>query len=62
MKEDKAIKEIRDTRKKISVEFNNSPVKLVEHYIELQKRYRTSVSAKVPILSEKSAKYAKKQG
>ena len=62
MKEDAAIKEIRDTRKKISAEFNNSPVKLVEHYIDLQKKYKISGSATVPILSEKSAEYSAKAG
>ena len=63
MKEDAAIKEIRDTRAKISAEFDNSPVKLVEHYIKLQKRYRyktSEPSTTLPILSEKSAEYAAK--
>ena len=60
MKEDAAIKEIRDTRKKISAEFNNSPVKLVEHYIKLQERYKMPGLATTSMLSEKSAEYAGK--
>ncbi len=45
MKDDLAIKEIRDVRKKISKKFSNSPIKLVEHYIDLQKKHKNRIFA-----------------
>ena len=44
MKEDIAIKEVRDVRRKISARYGNSPKKLVKHYIALQKKH----SRKIP--------------
>ena len=43
MKEDLAIKEIREVREKISKKFSNSPKKLVEHYIDLQEQHKNKV-------------------
>lgn len=40
MKEDEAIRAVRDVRKLISAELDNDPRKLVEHYIAQQERYR----------------------
>lgn len=37
--DDPVIKRIRDVRHKISEKFDHDPVKLVDHYIELQKKY-----------------------
>jgi len=39
MRSDKAIEEIRQSRKEISAEFDNDAKKLVAHYTELQKKY-----------------------
>ncbi len=39
-KEDEGIKVVREVRKQISAEFNNDPVKFVEHYIKEQEKYR----------------------
>jgi hypothetical protein len=36
---DEAIEEVRDIRRQISARFDHDPVKLVEHYIQLQKRH-----------------------
>jgi hypothetical protein len=36
---DPVIEEIRATRSRISAQFDHDPKKLVEHYIELQKRH-----------------------
>lgn len=36
---DDAVEEVREIRRKISARFNHDPVKLVEHYIERQKRH-----------------------
>jgi hypothetical protein len=38
MKENEAIKEIREIRKKISARFDHDPKKLVEYYKEKQKK------------------------
>lgn len=38
--EDEGIRAVREVRLKISSEFGNDPEKLVEHYMEQQKRYR----------------------
>jgi len=51
--EDIAIKEIRDVRKKISEKFDNSPKKLVKHYMDLQKKH----IERIPKLAEKYEKY-----
>lgn len=37
---DPVIDEIREVRRQISQRFDNDPKKLVEHYMELQERYR----------------------
>jgi hypothetical protein len=39
MKKDILIDEIRETRKKISAEFGHDTKKLVEYYMEMQKRF-----------------------
>lgn len=39
IKDDPAIEEIRDTRRRISEEFGHDTRALVEHYRELEKRY-----------------------
>lgn len=36
---DDAVEEVREARRRISARFNHDPVKLVEHYIERQKRH-----------------------
>jgi hypothetical protein len=36
---DPVIDEVREVRRRISAQFDHDPKKLVEHYIELQKRY-----------------------
>lgn len=36
---DEVIEEVREIRRQISARFDHDPVKLVEHYIELQKRH-----------------------
>ncbi|HEU4882406.1 MAG TPA: hypothetical protein VFT45_09185 [Longimicrobium sp.] len=36
---DDAVEEVRKIRKQISARFDHDPVKLVEHYMERQKRY-----------------------
>jgi hypothetical protein len=36
---DEAVEEVREIRRRISAQFDNDPVKLGEHYIELQKRH-----------------------
>lgn len=36
---DDAIEEVREIRRQISARFDHDPVKLVEHYMELQKRH-----------------------
>ena len=38
-KDDPVIKRIRDVRHKISAKFGHDPQKLVDHYIEFQKKY-----------------------
>lgn len=38
--EDYDIRAVRDVRKKISAEFDNDPVKLVQHYLAEQEKYR----------------------
>lgn len=37
---DEAIRVVRDAREKISAQFGNDPDKLVDHYMQLQERYR----------------------
>jgi hypothetical protein len=36
---DDAIEEVREVRRQISARFDHDPVKLVEHYMERQKRH-----------------------
>ena len=36
---DEAIEEVREIRRQISARFDHDPVKLVEHYMERQKRH-----------------------
>ena len=36
---DDAIEEVREIRRKISAQFDDDPVKLVEYYMELDKQY-----------------------
>jgi hypothetical protein len=38
--EDEGIRAVREVRVKISAEFDNDPVKIVEHYIAEQVKYR----------------------
>ena len=40
MKEDPAIKKIRQIRHKISEEFDHDPEKLVKYYMEFQEKYQ----------------------
>ena len=40
MNKDEVIEEIRDIRHKISVEYNHNTKKLLDHYKELEKRYK----------------------
>ena len=42
MKENEAIKEIRDTRRRISERFGHDPKRLVQHYMDLQKKRTVS--------------------
>ena len=44
MKEDIAIKEVRDVRRRISAKYENSPKKLVKHYIALQKKHSRKIT------------------
>jgi hypothetical protein len=37
---DDAIEEVREIRRKISAQFDDDPVKLVEYYMELDKQYQ----------------------
>jgi hypothetical protein len=46
MKSDKAIEEIRETRKEISAEYDHDAKKLVDHYSELQKKYEKRLQKK----------------
>lgn len=46
MKSDEAIEEIRETRKEISAEHGHDAKKLVNHYIELQKKYKERLREK----------------
>jgi hypothetical protein len=48
VKEDIAIEHIREVRHQISVEFGHDPKKLVDHYIELQKRYKDRMKLTTP--------------
>lgn len=36
---DDAVEEVREIRRRISAQFDDDPVKLGEHYMELQKRH-----------------------
>lgn len=36
---DPVVEEVREIRRRISEQFDHDPKRLVEHYIELQKRY-----------------------
>jgi hypothetical protein len=38
--EDEGIRPVREVRGKISAEFGNDPVRLVDHYLAEQERYR----------------------
>ena len=38
--EDEGIRPVREVREKISAEFGNDPVRLVDHYLAEQERYR----------------------
>lgn len=40
---DDAVEEVREARRRISGRFDHDPVKLVEHYIERQKRHGRSL-------------------
>ncbi len=40
MKPDSTLAQIRETRHLISEEFGHDPKRLIEHYIQLQKRHR----------------------
>ena len=44
MKENETIKEIRDTRRRISERFGHDPKRLVQHYMDLQKKRTVSKS------------------
>ena len=46
LKDDPAIKRIREVRHRISKEHGHDPQKLVNYYIELQKQYQLIDSAK----------------
>lgn len=46
LKDDPAIKRIREVRHRISQEQGHDPQKLVNYYIELQKQYQLTDSAK----------------
>ncbi len=46
LKDDPAIKRIREARHRISKEHGHDPQKLVNYYIELQKQYQLTDSAK----------------
>ena len=59
MKEDLAIKRIREVRHKISKEFDHNPQKLIEYYIEFQKNYQNCIIDKVQFL-ENSKEETKK--
>ena len=52
MKDDPAIEAIRSARKAISREFGNDPARLVEHYIEYQKRFAARLRPSPPSVSE----------
>lgn len=38
--DDPVIDEVRETRRRISARFGHDPARLVEHYMELQRRHR----------------------
>ncbi len=40
MKDDSTIERIRETRRRISAEYEHDPQRVVRHYIELQQKYR----------------------
>lgn len=46
MYKDEAIEEIRDIRHKISVEYDHNTKKLLDHYKELEKRYKNRLLKK----------------
>ncbi len=52
IKNDPTITQIRKTRHQISERFNHDPKKMVEYYIELQKKYKDR------LLDESTIKYA----
>ena len=52
IKNDLTITQIRETRHQISERFNHDPKKIVEYYIELQKKYKDR------LLDEPTIKYA----
>jgi hypothetical protein len=48
MKTDPTIKRIRDARHQISQECGHNPVKLIEYYMEFQKKYADRIINKKP--------------
>ena len=53
IKNDLTITQIREIRHQISERFNHDPKKIVEYYIEMQKKYKDR------LLDEPTIKYAK---
>lgn len=45
--EDEGIRPVREVREKISAEFGNDPVQLVDHYLAEQERYRDRLLPRV---------------
>jgi len=45
--EDEGIRPVRDVREKISAECGNDPVRLVDHYLAEQERYRDRLLPRV---------------
>jgi hypothetical protein len=51
--EDEGIRAVRDVRDKISAEFHHDPEKLIEHYMEQQKRHRDRLLQ--PVVTQQAA-------
>ncbi len=55
LKDDVAIERVREVRHRISAEHGHDPKKLVDHYIELQKKYKNRLERNSKHEDEQSA-------
>lgn len=46
--EDEGIRPVREVRAKISAEFGNDPLRLIDHYLAEQERYRDRLLPPIP--------------